>query len=225
MQTSLNISIILAITNIKQGRHLYMFGAHYVLRVMKLMEGLSLQDLKNKTVIDINGKVYGNIGDILFDLNNLLIAGFVIHGSKAEEWLERFKLKSENDPYFTFAQIDRVADHSIFLNCDFNELRNVSQALGSKDKLQLFSTLMDEPLFDQNNNVIAKIQDINFRKGDTFEFVLGGKEFQNLLNRNDCAMDLIYTVNQFEIEALDSKLRILLSAKDLETKMKMQVIQ
>ncbi|MCY3412682.1 MAG: PRC-barrel domain-containing protein [Candidatus Heimdallarchaeota archaeon] len=186
------------------------------------MEGLTLNDLKNKTVIDINGKVYGHVADILFDMQNLLIAGFVIHGGKIEEIFERFKIKADNDPFFTFDDIDRVANHSIFLNCDFRDLRTKQQAMG-KDKISLFSVLMNESIFDKNNNIIAKIVDIKFLKGDTYEFILGGRDFENLLKRNECNLDLQYRVNQFDIEAINEKIRILLSAKELETKMLLPV--
>lgn len=161
------------------------------------MTQIMLSKLRTKSVIDITGKIYGKISDIILTRENLSLVGYVLTGGKLEEVLERFKIKKDQDPVVLATDIEKTAENAIFLSKSIDSLSD-KEVFAVKDYIFL-SELLDMQIFDFNANVVAEIMDVVVVKGDVLAFVLGGSIFNELLQRNGCSSSLVYFVRNMDI--------------------------
>jgi len=163
-----------------------------------MMAQVMLSELKTKSVIDVTGKVYGKISDVVLTRDNLSLVGYVLAGGKLEELFERFKIRKDQDPVVLATDIEKTAENAIFLSKSIDSLSD-KEVFAVKEYIFL-SELLDMQMFDFNANAIARIMDVVIVKGDVLAFVLGGPVFDELLQRNGCSSSLVYFVRNMDMK-------------------------
>ncbi len=162
-----------------------------------MMGQVMLSEIRSKSVIDVTGKVYGKISDVILTRDSLSLVGYVLSGSKVEELLEKFKIRKENDPVVLVTDIEKTAENAIFLTKSIGSLPD-KEVFQIKDYIFL-SELLNIQIYDFNANSIAEIVDVVVIKGDVLAFLLGGNVFSDLLSRNGCSSSLVYFVRNSDI--------------------------
>ncbi len=162
-----------------------------------MMGQVMLSELRSKSIIDVTGKVYGRISDVILTRDSLSLVGYVLSGNKVEELLEKFKIRKDRDPVVMVTDIEKTVENAIFLSRSIDSLQE-KEVFMVKEYIFL-SELLNMEIFDFNANSIAEIVDVILIKGDVLAFLLGGNVFQNLLVRNGCSTSMVYFVRNTDI--------------------------
>lgn len=168
---------------------------------------MKYSDVKNKDVVDSNGKKIGNVSDLIFHLQGtrLIPRSLVLGGGRIEEFLESIGVRPDYDPVFNIEIIDAVEDDRIILCANREKLNStLDPGIFDEDDIKL-SDLSKLRIIDADGFKVGNVIDVWFDTDDEVYLVLGGGFFKEILERLHAQPDIDLLASYKEIESITNE--------------------
>jgi sporulation protein YlmC with PRC-barrel domain len=179
----------------------------------------SYSGIKNKKILDNEGKNVGRVIDAVFD-DKLELTKLVIGGSRLEEWLEDRGLRQDIDPLVPIETITQVGEQ-ITLSIDQSKLKTTLDVEGIAGNEKKFSQIMEYLILDANQKNIGKLGSFCINTDQSVEFIIYGDNLNPELSRLHAKAGLLYAFTKNEIRSVEAdRVTLSKSLKDIERSVK-----
>jgi sporulation protein YlmC with PRC-barrel domain len=144
-------------------------------------------DLKEYSVLDINGNNLGSVGDALFQIDSGMIKlhSLILYGGWIEEKLEDIKLQENIDPIIPIEVIIKEDPESqtFTINLEKNNVKATTKEWKIPSGLLQFSQMKKVPIYDKNGITVGSIIDIFFHANHWHKLIIGGNWLDKFLKK------------------------------------------
>lgn len=179
----------------------------------------SYNGIKNKQIIDSEGKKVGRIIDAVFN-DKLELTKFVIGGSRLEEWLENRGLRPDIDPLVPISTITKVAD-KIHLSVNQDTLKTTIDKEGFAENERKFSQITNYPILDSAKENVGLMKSFCINPDQSIEFVIFGDDLNPRLLEKHTITGLLYAFTNKEMVSNEgNQFRLSTSLDEIEHRLK-----
>ena len=148
---------------------------------MEIARPLCCNEMKNKDVLDSNGKKIGHIGDLTFTFDgDLKISHFMLAGPIWETVLETLHLKKEHNLVFDTSIIQKI-DRHIHLTLSAEELASIKDETLIPDEEIRFSKMEKLNITDKNQVKVGHAIDVDIDTDGCASIIAGGSFIEEKL--------------------------------------------
>ncbi len=148
---------------------------------MEIARPFCCNEMKNKDVLDSNGKKIGRIGDLTFTFDgDLKISHFMLAGPVWETFLENLHLRKNHNRVFDTSIIQKI-DRHIHLTLSAEELASIKDETSIPDEEIRFSKMEKLNITDKNQVKVGHAIDVDIGTDGCASIIAGGSFIEEKL--------------------------------------------